>query len=72
MLIIENVPPHVATVAIACALYDTTVQEVLRGPPESNELFAAEAGLTFAEYLNAIDWLQRFWKKQSCRELRLN
>jgi hypothetical protein len=63
MLILENVPRHVTRLAVALTLYEANITEILRGSRESNELFAAECGLSMNEYLAAADWLRRFYAK---------
>ena len=72
MLDLENLPPNVVRLAAACLVIGVTAQEWMRGSAESCAAFAAEAGLTFDQYLDAVNWLAEFYESHPPRGLRPN
>jgi hypothetical protein len=72
MLNLENLPPNVVRLAAACMVHGVTVQALMKESAECSAAFAAEAGLTFDQYLNAVNWLSEFYETHPPRGLRPN
>jgi hypothetical protein len=72
VLNLDNVPPNVTRLAAACLVHGVTARELMRGSAESCAQFAADAGLTFAQYLDAVTWLAEFYETITPSGLRPN
>jgi hypothetical protein len=72
MLNLENLPADVVRLAAACMVRAVTVQELMKESAESCAAFAADAGLTFDEYLDAVNWLSAFYESHPPRGMRPN
>jgi hypothetical protein len=72
VLDLENLPPTVVRLAAASMVHAVTVQELMRESAETCAAFAAEAGLTFDQYLDAVNWLAEFYETHPPSGLRAN
>jgi hypothetical protein len=72
VLNLENLPPNVVRLATASMIHGVTVQELMRESAESSAAFAAEAGLTFDQYLDAVNWLADFYETHPPSGMRPN
>lgn len=72
MLDLENLPPNVVRLAAACMVMQTTVKELMQQSSEVSALFAADAGLSLAQYLEAVDWLSNWYQTHQMLGLRPN
>jgi hypothetical protein len=57
MLDLENVPADVTKIALTCLLHGITFQRIMEKSAEHNAVVAAEAGLSFDQYLGAVRWV---------------
>jgi hypothetical protein len=72
VLNLENLPPNVVRLAAAAMIHGVIVQELMKESMETCARFAADAGLTFAQYLDAVDWLAEFYETHPPSGLRPN
>lgn len=67
-----NLPPHVVRLAAACLVHGVTVSALMKQSAETCAGFAAVAGLTFGQYIDAVNWLCTFYESHPPRGARLN
>jgi len=72
VLDLENIPPNVSRLAVACMVHAVLVQVLMKESAETCAVFAAEAGLTFDQYLEAVNWLSHWYETHHPDGLRPN
>jgi hypothetical protein len=72
MLKLDDLPPVAQRLAAACLVWPITAQQVMHMSAEDAALFAADAGLSFDEFLQAIAWLSAFWESNPPRTASIN
>jgi hypothetical protein len=72
MLDLENFPPQVLRLAAACMVDAITAQQIMHTSSENAAQFASRAGLSFEQFLDAINWLAEYLETHSPRGLPSN